>query len=151
MIKLNDKRGASLSGWTEVGIGVIIIMTCLIIIIAGSNGMNKLYGKNNDGTFGITTNTTKYYLDQYQDSLEKGAKGEAESSEITGISVPKAWLIITAGLSIVWDMVSGAWITNSIGLLNLGGAGDVLAWGLRLLFVFSVGFTVIKILFKVKP
>lgn len=143
-----NKKGASLSGFTEAGIGVLLILGCLVIIVTQ---MNLDYNKNYDSTFGMGTNETKYKFEQYQNTLQEGIGSEASTNSVSGVSVVGSWGIIKAGLSMILDMVSGSWILNMVALLNLGQAGVILGWSLRLLFILAISFIMIKILFKVKP
>jgi hypothetical protein len=146
MIKMN-KKAASMEGWTAVGVGLVVLLVCLGIVITE---MNVMYSQNHDATFGMSSATTKAQFEAYQGTLQTGMQGEASTNAINGISVVSSWGVIKAGLSMCWDLVTGQWIYNAIMLMQLGGAGTILAWGLRLLFVFSIGFILLKILFKVK-
>jgi len=139
---------ASLSGWTEAGVGVILLLLCMGIIVSY---MNIDYGQDNDPTFGMSTEDTLQDFKDYQGTLQTGLEGEATTEGTEGISLSSSWGIVKAGISMTFDFVTGGWINNAIGLMNLGKAGDYLALGLRLLFVFSIGFILIKLLFKVKP
>jgi hypothetical protein len=139
---------ASLSGWTEAGLGGVLVMLLLGIIMVN---MNSLYNQNYDSTFGIASNSTLQSFQDYQGTLETGLEGEAESNALYGINLLTSWSIIKTGIKIVIDFVTGQWVQNAVGLLNLGDSGVVLGIILRLLFVFSLGFIVLKILFKVKP
>jgi len=146
--KFKNKRGASLFSWTEIGVGVILIVACLVIIVGS---MNQSYNKNYDGSFGIATNGTLEDFKGYQGTLQTGMSGEATTNAINGVNVASSWGVIKAGLNMAFNIVTGNWINNAIGLLHLGTAGDWLAMGLRLLFIFSIGFILIKILFKISP
>jgi len=139
---------ASLSGWTEAGVGVILLLLCTGIIISY---MNADYGQNYDQTFGIATDATLQQFKDYQGTLETGMEGEAETEGTEGIKLSTTWGIVKSGLRMSFDFVTGAWVYNGVRLMNLGEAGDFLALALRLLFVFSIGFILIKLLFKVKP
>jgi hypothetical protein len=143
-----NKKGASLSGWTEGAIGAMLILMCLGIVIAS---LNSQYGKNYDSGFGLPTSTTKTQFDAYQGQLQTGLEGEASTNAISGVSVVSSWGIIKGGISMMWDFLNGQWIRNSVNLLQLGDAGTALGWGLTLLYIFSIGFILIKVLFKVKP
>jgi hypothetical protein len=143
-----DTKGVSLSGWTEAGLGVLLILGCLAVIVVS---MNHDYNKNFDPTFGIATNDTLNDMKSYQGTLGTGMEGDASTNQVNGINLVSSWGIIKAGLSIVFNFVTGNWISNFVGLMQLGSIGTLLALILRLLFVFSIGFVLIKILFKVKP
>lgn len=139
---------ASLSGFTEMAIGIVIVLVCLSIVVTG---MNSTYHQGYDTTFGIGHNVTKTYLDTYPATLETGIQGEATTNAINGVNVVTSWQIIRSGIQMIWDIISGGIIQNAVALLQLGQAGIILGWGLRLLFIFAMGFVLIKILFKVKP
>ena len=128
--------------------GVILIMLCLGIIVAYGN---ISYNQNNDPTFMMSSNASLEKFKAYQGTLEEGMKGEASTSLISGISLSSSWNMVRYGLSVVFDFVTGGWIQNAVGLLGFGEAGIYLALILRLAFVFSIGFILLKILFKVKP
>lgn len=148
MINIKNKKGASLSGWTEGAVGVMLFLICVGIIIVA---MNAQYGQNYDSTFGMSSDTTKQAFNDYQGKLQQGLEGEASTNAVSGVSVVSSWGIVKAGISMMWDFLNGQWIRNSVALLNLGDAGVALAWALSLLYIFSIGFILIKILFKVKP
>ena len=146
-MKIMNKKGASLAGWTEVAVGVILIMLCVSVIIGG---MNSQYNKNYDTGFGLPTETSKSSLNSYKGNLQDSLNGEASTNAIGGVNVVGTWGTIKAGIQMMWDFVNGQWIRNSIRLLNLGTVGDYLGWGLTLLYIFSIGFIFIKLIFKVK-
>lgn len=139
---------ASLSGWTEAGIGVILFMLAIGIVIVS---MNHDYGQNYDPTFGIDTTNDYNNFTNYQGTLAASLQGETTQSDLGGLNLLTSWNIIKSGVSMVWSLLTGQWIVNAVNLIKLGAVGTFLAWGLRLLFIFSLGFILIKLLFKVKP
>lgn len=139
---------ASLSGWTEAAIGIGLVVAAIGVIIFS---MNVEYGQSYDPTFNISTDATQQLLQDYQGTLETGIDGEAQSSAQGGINVVTSWSIIKAGLSMVWSFVTGGFVDNTIGLLPLGNLHTPVSLAFRLLFIFSIGFILIKILFKIKP
>jgi hypothetical protein len=143
-----NKSGASLTSFTEAVIGVIIFLLVLVVIMIG---MNNQYGQNYDPTFGLSTNDTQKAFEGYQGTLGTGMEGEASTNAINGVSVVTSWGMIKQGLRLIFDLVTGGFITNAIGLLHLGASGAWLALGLRLVFIFAIGFIMIKLLFKVSP
>lgn len=143
-----NKKAASLSGFSEAIIGVLLFLSCIVIVMVA---MNHDYGQNYDPTFGITTNETANALNNYPGTLQAGMEGEASTNAIQGVNVVSSYGIIKEGLSIVFQFLTGGFIQNAVGLLNLGQAGTILGLSLRLLFILAVGFILIKIIFKVKP
>ena len=139
---------ASLSSWTEVALFMILFMTCIGIVVVS---LNSDYGRSENPTFGIVTNSTLNEINQYQSTIEQGMEGEAETSSLTGVSLGTAWGMIKAGMSIAFNFVTGSWIENAVNLLNWGAAGTALALTLRLLFVLSIGFILLKLILKVRP
>lgn len=143
-----NKKGASLSGWSEAAIflTMFVILAGIVII-----NMNTTYDKDFDSTFGISTNQTQHDLIDYQDTLKEGVeKGEQEGSGL-GLSLSTVWLMIKSGISITFTFLTGQWIPNLIGYLGMGNAGVVLATFLQILFVISVGFIAIKLFMRIKP
>lgn len=143
-----NKKGYSLSMWLEVGLGIILLMTCVTLIMAG---MNSDYGQSYDSTFGIVTNDTYDDLTGYQSTLQEGMEGEATTSSETGISLGTAWGMIRAGLNIAYNVATGFWIEQAIGLLGLGKAGTILGLILRIAFVLSIGLILIRMILKINP
>ena len=148
MNKMN-KRGASLSGWTEGAIGVMLLLLCVSIIVVG---MNITYGRHEDPTFGMSSNATRASFEAYQGQLQTGLSGDSSTNALTGgINLLSSWGVAKSGFNLVSDFVTGVWVQNSVGLLQLGEAGIWLGWALRLVFVFSLIFILVRLIFKVNP
>lgn len=143
-----NKRGASLSGWTEGALGILLLVFAFGLVVAS---LNVDYGKNFDGTLGMTTNTTYNDLVAYQATTEQGMQGEATTNAFTGISLGTTWGMIKAGLTIGFNFVTGGWIENAVGLLRFGAIGTYLGLILRLAFVTSMAFILLKLILKVRP
>ena len=141
-----NKKGASLSGWTEVALFSVLISILLIIIVGN---MNILHDQNKDATFGFSSNSTLTGLKDYQSTLESSIKeGESSTSSITGLSLSSTWEMIKAGINIVWDFLIGNWVRGAVKLIRLPTDVGII---LQILYVLSVGFIAIKLLLKVKP
>jgi hypothetical protein len=145
---MKNKKGYSLSGFTEASLGIFLVMMCLLIIVST---MDHDYSQNHDSSFGINMSDTRTALEGYQGNVETGLKGETNTDSTGIISVFQSWALAKAGIRIVLDFVTGNFITNAVNLLNLGAIGFYLGLVLRLLFVFALGYIFIKILFRVKP
>jgi hypothetical protein len=144
-----NNKGASLSTFTEVALFSVLIIGLLVII---STQMNAIYGANNDLSFGMSgmSNSTLNELKSYQGTLKTGATGDATTNALTGINLATVWGMILGGVNLVWNFVTGFWIEQGVGLMHLGEAGTILAVILRIAFVFSIGFIIIKLIMKVK-
>ena len=142
-----NKKGASLSGWTEVA----LFTTLFLLLFAGLvANFNVKYGENHDGSFGMggLANSTQNEVSGYQDTLQQSVStGETDSSGL-GISLSTTWNIISAGASIMWNFATGGWIEQAVGLARLPAIVGTI---LRILFVLSIGFIIIKLILKIKP
>lgn len=147
MIRLN-KRGASLSGWSETAIFVTLFMVLAAIVIAN---MNASYDKNYDSTFGIGTNQTEQDLIEYQNQLQQGVKSGETTGSGLGLSLTTVWSMIQAGISITWTFISGQWIPNTIKLLEMGEGAVQLGRFLQILYALSIGFIAVKLFMRIKP
>jgi len=141
-----NKKGATLSGWTEVA--AFSILTLLLIGIIYAN-MNLIYGSNIDATFGLNPNSSLAGLKEYQSTLQSNIDtGKADTEAITGLSVTTVWEMIKAGLGMTVSFLTGGWI-EKISTDLIGFAPEV-ALIFRILFLISLGYIVIKLLLKVK-
>jgi len=143
-----NRKGFSLAGWIEVGLGVILFMVCIGLVVSD---FNSEYNQTNNPTFNIVTNDTLTNIESYLPTIEEGMQGEATTSELTGISLGTAWGMIKAGLSITFNIVTGSWIENAVGLLHWGTAGIWLGRILRLIFIISIGLILLKMILKINP
>lgn len=143
ILKMN-KRGIGFSGWIEA-----ILFSLLFVIILGTIivGMNTKYNKNYDSTMGLGTNDTLTQLTGLQDSFSTAtSEGEASNNAFSGISLSTSWQLIKNIVSISWNFISGAWIIKTV---QMAGLPIILGLILRMLYFFSIGFILIKLLFKV--
>lgn len=139
---------ASLSSMSEAVIGIILVLLCLGVIIMG---MNQTYNKNYDPSFGINTQDAKNNVSDYQNTVGTGLQGKASENALTGVNVLSSYSIVQSGITMVINILTGQFIQNIIGLLQLGEAGVYLGWAFRLLFILALAFVLIKIIFKIKP
>jgi len=144
---LNDKRAFSLSSWTEVALFTTLMVLLVITLIAN---MNVTYDQNYDGSFGLSNAiaTTQGELTDYQETLQQNVREGQASSSGTGISLTTTWSIITSGLNIMWTFLTGGFIEEIIGLMQLP---TIVGTILRILFVLSIGFILLKLILKIKP
>ena len=141
-----NRRGVSLSGWTEVGLFTILFIVILTTITIE---MNMIYDKNNDGSFGLATSESQAQYQQFQEDLQNSVRtGEAQANALTGVSLTSSWAMAKTGAEISWSIVSGAWIRTITGLIGLPSIVGII---FQMLYVISIGFIIIKLLFKVNP
>ena len=145
MIKLKNKRGASLAGWTEGIILSLLIVGAFALVITDMNG---LYSQ--DYQIGLGTNTTSNEYVTYQDTLqEQVLGGEAEFDASQGLTLKSSWGMLKSSVTIAWNFITGGWIETII--IEYMGLPAILATSLRMLYFLSLGYIILKILFKVKP
>ncbi len=140
---LKNKKGYSMGGWTEGALLSILIVSLLVIIIGG---MNVQYGKTNQVSLG--GNSTQQAFIDYQDTLDSEiGGGEVEFSANQGLTLKSSWGIIKSAFSIVAGFITGAWIPTIVAYMKLP---VIVAVIFRVLYFISLGFIILKILFKVK-
>lgn len=147
-IGLRPKKGASLSGFTEGALGIILFLSVIAVIIIS---MNNTYNKTEDPTFGFSTNDTLAKYIDYQNKLQNATTTGVAQTNLFGLGLDTIWAMVQIGVTTTWTMLTGGWISNAVGLLQLGDSGKALALILRLLYIMAVGFIVIKLITKVKP
>jgi hypothetical protein len=135
---------ASLSGWTEG-----ILFSILIVILFGSivGSMNYMYGKNNE--VGLGTNTTSDNFADYQGSLATQTEGGEVQFTTDGLSLKSSWNIIKSIVTTIWNFITGGWIETIV--VQYMQLPSVVAVTFRMLYFLSIGFIILKILFKVRP
>jgi hypothetical protein len=143
-----NKRGVSLTALSEMILGLVLVMACLLVIVGG---MNNKYGQNNNPTFGIASNETLNEFAGYQQNVQTGMEGEATINQQEGISLTSSWGMIKAALNLIFGFINGQWIYNGINLLHLGAIGNTVALILRIFFILAIAFILFKILFKIIP
>jgi len=141
---INDKRGVTLSGWTEGIIFSLIFVLALVVVMVE---MNNKYSKNYDPSFGMAVNTTYSNLAGYQGDLAN-LTNEGISSTTGQFSLSSSWQLIKTGANIIWSFLTGGWIEQAC--VNIGLPAFV-AILLRMLYFVSIGYALVKIIMRVKP
>ena len=141
---MKNKKGYSLSGWTE---GILLSVLIVLILAGIITNMNGMY--NQDHQIGLGTNTTKNAYVDYQDTLQSQiASGEAEFSADQGLTLKSSWGILKSGVNIIWNFITGGWIETIVFYMKLPAEVALI---FRILYFLSIGFIILWILFKVKP
>lgn len=135
----------SFSGWTEAILFSVAFLTVLGIVVAGFNGM---YGGSNvvPLTDPNVSSSFSNYIDTSTGQIEGG---EADTQADAGITLSSSWGITKNVWKLVVTFLTGGWIEDTVGMLSLGASGSTLAFTLRLLYIMSMIFAVLYILFKV--
>jgi len=135
----------SLSGWTE---GILLSIAFVLILGLVITNFNGIYEENNQ--LGLGTNTTAESFINYQDTaggLITG--GEADFDSASGITLKSSWGITKEVFRIVSSFLTGGYIEDVFEMMNLGEAGQTYAKYIRVLWVLSLIFAILYILFKV--
>ena len=134
----------SLSGWSE-GILLSVLLVLMIGVVVGN--LNLMYSQ--DYQTGLGANATQTAFTNYQDTLESEIKsGEADFSSSSGLTIKSSWNIIKTGGTIIWDFFTGGWIEKSFSYMRIH---PNVALIVRILYFLSMGYIILKLLFKVKP
>lgn len=140
---------AAFENWGEAilfSVGVVIVFGLIIV------QMNALYGQTYTTGLDSKANSTKARFIEYtSDSRNKIDTGGVDYGTDAGFTLKSSYGILKDFLSLSWDFVSGGWIEEIVGYLNLGESGAVLAFILRILFIISLVFALIRLIFGVNP
>lgn len=138
--------GATVSGWWEGVLLSLAFLTCLTIIVVGMNGD---YSQNNVISLNDSSSSSNLFV-QYQDTAKSQVQGgEVDFNAQQGITLKSSYGLIKDAITIIWKFLTGGWIEQVISLLNLGDAGTVLAFYLRILYFLSLISALLYALFKV--
>jgi len=142
-----NKKGYSFSGWVEV---ILIVVLFLGVFTGVVNEMNRMYGVDFDlGGISDTYNATDLAMTNYVDSsTDKILEGEPETSS-DGLTLKTSWGIMTGISSVVWNFFSGGFIERI--LVDWIKLPSEVGRTVRILFVLSIIFAVIALLFRRKP
>ena len=135
----------SLSGWTE---GILLSIAFVLIFGIVATNFNGIYNK--DYQVGLGTNTTANAFKNYQDTAgDKISGGEADFNTASGITLTESWGMTKEVFNVVGDFLTGGWLEDVVYMMNLGEAGQIWAKYLRILWILSLIFAILYILFKV--
>lgn len=141
-----NKKGATFGGWTEA-----IVLSAMFMILLGTVmvSMNGLYSQDHGSTFGLDSRGVIDSYIQLQSTVESGVdSGEADFDSSSGLQISTLWTLVKATWKITGSFITGGWIEQAALLAQLPPiVGEVL----RLLYLLSIGFILIKLLLKLKP
>lgn len=135
----------SLSGWAE---GILFSLAFVLILTVVVINFNGMYNKDNQ--IGLGTNTTAEDFTDYQDTAgNKILGGEVDFDSASGITLKESWGITKRVFKITTEFLTGGWIEQVFYMMNLGEAGQIWAKYLRIIWILSLIFSILYILFKV--
>jgi len=135
----------SLSGWAEGALLSIAFVLVLGLVIANLNG---IYDKDNQIGLGVNT-TADDFIDYSNDAANKISGGSADFNSASGITLKDSWGITKQAFKITGSFITGGWVEDVFYMMNMGEAGQIWAKYIRVLWILSLIFAILYILFKV--
>lgn len=148
---INNKKGAStFQGWSEAVIILLLFIFAIAIVVSS---MNSKYGQNKDASFGTglqdAANSTFSSMSGYQNSMQVGIQnGTATFGSIFGLTLSTSYDILLFSVKTFWAIISGGWITAAVALMHLP---IILGIMFQLIYLLSIGYILIKLLFRINP
>lgn len=140
------KKGQSFSGWTEAILMIVLVVSAMAMI---SVGVLDLYGVDTDLTLGLTTNNTLEQFTKYVGNTQTTIdEGESSYSEDVGLTFSGLWGLSKQTFAVIGTFLTGGMIEQLAVSMNLPAIVGII---LRVLFVLSLVFILIKLVTKVKP
>lgn len=136
-------KKAAVSGWIEV---ITLSMLFIVLLSGVLVYMNGTYG--GDHSIGLDTSAIQKNgsLAGFTVTAQQNIEGGETTETDTGLNLKESWTISKNAFSIVYQIVSGAWIMELTSLMLLP---EIVGVVLRVLFLMSLIFAVIKLFFKV--
>jgi len=129
-----------------------ILLSLLFVVLLGVvlTDMNTTYDK--EFSTGLDTSGLDDFSSLMETSKDQVTEGEVvESSSDSGLSLKTSWALGKGIFETLWSFVNGSWISNLIiNILKLPGiAGQTIALVLRILFLSTLLWAILKLFFKV--
>ena len=143
MSLLNNKKGTTLSAWTEAILLILVVIGAFSWITVS---MNKDYPSNNTVDLGINYSEQMQKISNYTNNAQNQTQVE---STIFGLNL-KSFGVVSAIFSIMIQILSGQWIPNLINSVFVGaGTGlQILGYALQAAFIASLIYAILRILFR---
>ncbi len=136
---------SSISGWTEGALFSILFVAVLSVIIGG---FNVMYDEDNVVPFADNSGATTAFIESQENANTQIQGGEAAFDAREGITLKSSWAITKDLMYVTWAFITGGWIEDTVGAVGLGESGTLLALYLRILYVGSLIFAILYVLFK---
>lgn len=137
----------SMSSMTE---GILLSMLFIVLLGVVLASLNVTYDK--DFSVGLETDSLTEFSKMIETGQGQVSEGEVvESSSDSGLSLKTSWALAKGIFETLWEFISGQWIINLVqNVLKLPGvAGITTALVLRLLFLSTLIWAILKLFFKV--
>lgn len=132
------------SGWSETILLILAVIGVLGVIIVNMNG---LY--NQDHQIGLGLNTTASdFIDLQDNAVDNVRGGDVDTSDSdSGISLSSSWGITKNVFNVLVSFVTGSFIQDIAVMTQSGEAGLTLAFYLRIIFVLTLVFGILYLIF----
>jgi hypothetical protein len=142
-----NKKGVSLSGFTE-GIALVVLLLFAIAIIV--IGMNTTYNDSKDPSFGMglqndatnVLNNLTNYQTNYQNAINNG---QASFTAFGLLILSTGYDLLKISVTMAWSVISGTWITKAVALMSLPAQ---LGLVLQVLYLISIGLALLYVIFR---
>lgn len=145
MIKLKqmNKKAYSFSGWMEAIVFSVLLVLMLGLVFAEMNTIH-----DEEYNLGLGTDSVITEITGLQEALQtKTDTGEVSFVTAVGMTLTSSWDIITSIMTVLWNFLTGSWVETIAGYMRLPPMVGIL---FRALYFLSIGFVLLKILFKVR-
>lgn len=138
-----NKKGYSISGWIE-GVSLVILFIGIFGYVISD--MNVHYGRDFQIGLGSQINASRQALiDTAESTTGEIQGGEAEFSTSQGLTLKSSWAILKSIGTVLWDIITGGFIETIVGWMHLNMEVAII---LRVLYIFSIVFAIITVLFR---
>jgi len=131
-------------GWTQIMVFSMLFVVVLATIVIPQ--MNDLHGGSNSIVGLGTDNLENSFQDSQKNIENKINSGDAGIFTVIGLTLSTSWDIIASFFNMFIGFVGGTWINTII--VSYLGFPSQLAWVFRGLFIISLGFIIVRLLFK---
>lgn len=145
---MNDKRGSTFQGWTEL---MLISVAFLFLFIGIIVDLNVQYNKNFDPSLGVgletDANSTMAKFVDYQKSLQSTvSSSDIEFTGVFGIVLKSSYSLLLITVQLFWTLISGGWIVKAILLMKMP---LILGTILQILYLIAIGYGLLRVLFRI--
>jgi hypothetical protein len=142
-----SKKAATFQAFFEVML--ISVLFVIVISVIGVQ-MNGIYGKSNDLSFGIASNSTLHQLEATSTSLSSAqTSGQSATTSLGLFTLTTIPSMMSTIFSLIKDFVLGGWIANLVNLMQLGPYSAWIITIFQILYFTLLIFILIKLILRV--
>ena len=139
-----NKKANNMGSWTE---GIIIALIFIVASTIVISNFNDRYGMNN--SIGLDTSSLDDFNNLAESSNTQINEGQTSLTSF-GLTLLSSWALAKGILGVLWSFFNGQWINYIIlNMLQIANPlGSILAVTLRVLFLLSLVFAIIRLFFR---